>query len=197
MLDPEIKPEILTVRIEQGSIGQGIRKTQNIPKRVDELVCYLGDLNVCSKQVGAADPFFLEVSKLGLPTGTLGEKNGKLGLFVIFRNNFTGFHRRWNEVGFWGIYSYCGCFVFVNEVKKRLPHLFSKSRTYLKSRRHSNFIGLKDYTLVLAPKIARELHYSKWIGIEGSPGNAGILPASGFAGFQPASRSQGLCSSLA
>ncbi len=39
----------------------------------------------------------------------------------------------------------------------------------------------------------RELHCSKWIEIEGTSGNAGILPASGFAGFQPASRRQDAC----
>ena len=36
--------------------------------------------------------------KLGRPTGTLGEKNGKLGLFVIFRNKFPGFHRSLRSV---------------------------------------------------------------------------------------------------
>ncbi|MCL2305530.1 MAG: hypothetical protein FWC43_09325, partial [Planctomycetaceae bacterium] len=40
---------------------------------------------------------------------------------------------------------------------------------------------------------ARELHCSKWIENEGTSGNAGILPAPGFAGFQPASRRQDAC----
>ena len=38
------------------------------------------------------------MSKLGLPTGTLGEKNGKLGLFIIFRNQLAGFHRSSHRV---------------------------------------------------------------------------------------------------
>jgi len=65
---------------------------ETIPKRGGELVFYLGDLNVCSTTVRVADPFFLEVSKLGLPPGTLAEKNGMIiAIFGISCKQSLGF----------------------------------------------------------------------------------------------------------
>jgi hypothetical protein len=67
---------------------------ETIPKRVGGLVDTLGDLNVCSLQVWAADLFFSRTRKLGLPKGDARiEEWDKIRYSQYIPQTIAGFHR--------------------------------------------------------------------------------------------------------
>jgi len=59
--------------------GNG-RRDRIIPKRVGELVLAMGDFSVGSSEVGAADPFFLELANLGYRKRRSYRRMGKISV---------------------------------------------------------------------------------------------------------------------